>query len=129
MASPLAAGLFHRAIAQSGAFMAPTAASTDHADRMQDLTAAEDRPCPRSCARLQVSRTAPGLLPDQVVAVPAGSFLGEAPESPSGWTRGGGLPVERGEFNGGYPIVDGHASSRAHLVTSSRAALRSASRS
>ena len=79
MASPLSRGLFHRVIASSGAFMAPSSSSSGIFDRLLTLPAAEER-------GLQVSAAlaASSLQELRAVTVEA---LGAAPISaaPSRW--------------------------------------------
>ncbi|MEA2385726.1 MAG: para-nitrobenzyl esterase [Solirubrobacteraceae bacterium] len=103
MASPRAAGLFHRAIGQSGAAFGPTKPSCGVNDAMQDLEAAE-RTGVAVAGALGVSSLAGlrALTPEQLAAAPL-------PGEPGEWGMDlSPLPYRRGDFDSGYPIVDGH---------------------
>jgi para-nitrobenzyl esterase len=101
MASPLARGLFQRAIGESGAFFGPVETSSNMTDCVQSLAGAERTGLAvakalgaRSIAELR-ART-----PEELVAVQLPGGAGE-------WSNGG-VPFSRGELDGMLPIVDGH---------------------
>jgi len=104
MASPLSAGLFHRAIAGSGAFMAPPAPNSGLFDRLLDLPSAEARGVQVSDA-LGVRDLASlrALTPEAVMSASI-----PVTESPWHMTAFGG-PVGEGAADTHYPIVDGYA--------------------
>jgi para-nitrobenzyl esterase len=105
MATPLARGLFHRAIGESGAILGPVGASSGVTDAMQDLASAQDTGLAiaeglgaRSLADLR-ARSVPELLN----AEPAGADAGEQHwyyDAADWFSR-------RGALDGGFPIVDG----------------------
>ena len=104
MASPAAAGLFHRAIGQSGAAFGPAGETCGQNDLIQHLDAAErtgmrlaEALGARSAAELR------DLSPARLMSIPAPS------DEPARWTMNlGPQRMPRGSFEGGYPIVDGH---------------------
>jgi para-nitrobenzyl esterase len=108
MASPLARGLFHRVIGESGALMGPTASSTGLSDLMQDLESAERSGIALAkalgCASIEDLRRLPA---ERIAAVPPAALRAEPEDPPTAWTRGG-APVPRGSLDLSYPIVDGH---------------------
>jgi para-nitrobenzyl esterase len=103
MASPLAQGLFHRAIGQSGAMLGPVGSSSGISDTMQDLRSAEQTGLrmatalgAKSIGELR-SKSAQEILE---APLPAGAdkWVFDAAEE----------PFSRGAFDSGFPIVDGH---------------------
>ena len=107
MASPLARGLFQRAIGESGALMTPAAPSSGRGDRMQDLGSAEQTGLALGralgCGSLDELRRCPA---GDVIAVPALKLLAEPPPD-TAWLRAG-MPVHAGELDGNYPVLDGY---------------------
>lgn len=104
MASPLSKGLFHRAIAGSGAFMGPPSGSSGLFDKLLDLPSAEARGLQMSDALGAADVAALRALPaDAIMAAPI-------PMEPGAWymeALGGHLGEGAADTN--YPIVDGHA--------------------
>ncbi len=104
MASPLSKGLFHRAIAGSGAFMAPAARTSGLFDRLLDLPAAEARGVQLGDA-LDAGdiATMRALPPEAVMAAPI-------PMAAGAWhMQAIGAHIGEGVADTCYPIVDGHA--------------------
>ncbi len=107
MASPLARGLFHRAIGQSAALMAPPGPDTSLFDRMQELEPAERTGLAvqraLDCASIEDLRR---CSPEQLLSVSPTALAapGQVTESP--WERGGNQ-VLPGMLDGSYPVVDG----------------------
>lgn len=101
MSSPRAEGLFHRVIGQSGALFGPVADSCGMNDLMQDLDSAE-----RSGVALTDALGVESL--DQLREVGVAE-LHSAMRSPDGEWSVALLPVGvgPGDFDTGYPIVDG----------------------
>jgi para-nitrobenzyl esterase len=104
MASPAAAGLFHRAIGQSGAAFGPAGETCGSNDLIQDLQAAEVTGVQLSEAlgatTLEELR---GLSPERLLAARI------PPREPPRWTMDlSPEPIARGAFETGYPVVDGH---------------------
>ena len=104
MASPLAKGLFHRAIGQSGAGFGPVDRTTGTSDAIQALSDAEEsgvvlarRIGAGSIAELR-SRTAYEIQMARI---------GDGFEAGQGYDRFSALNG-RGAFDNAYPIVDGH---------------------
>lgn len=102
MSSPLARGLFHRAIAGSGGLFGPVAESVGINDLLQDLPAAE-----RSGTRLT------GLLGvrslDELRALgPAELAAAHLPAERPFRMAFLPVPVGRGDFDTAWPVVDGH---------------------
>jgi para-nitrobenzyl esterase len=104
MASPLARGLFHRAIGQSGAAFGPAGDTCGVNDLIQDLPAGE-----RTGVRLAEALGARSLeelralSPERLMAVPLPS------DEPARMTMNlGPERFGRGAFESGYPVVDGH---------------------
>jgi para-nitrobenzyl esterase len=110
MASSLARGLFHRAIGQSGGSFGPVGESTGISDSLQDLEGAER--AGRELAKRLGARTAGELRACSVEALVTADG-GGPPES---W-RFGDVPFRRGEFDCGFPIVDGEAIAEAPYDT------------
>jgi para-nitrobenzyl esterase len=103
MCSPLAHGLFHRAIAQSGAFLGARGPSMGQCDTLSDLDQAEHHGLAVADA-LGVSSLA-GLR-----AVPAHEVLA-APlplDEPDWLYDAAPGSFRRGAFDAAWPIVDGH---------------------
>lgn len=104
MASPLSKGLFHRAIAGSGAFMGPPSRDSGLFDRLLDLPSAEQR-------GVQVSEALGAASLDALRALPAEAVMAaEIPMEPGRWYMeglGGYLGEAAADTN--YPIVDGYA--------------------
>jgi para-nitrobenzyl esterase len=104
MASPLARGLFHRAIGQSGAAFGPAGDTCGQNDLIQDLPAGE-RTGVRLAEALRVRSLDElrSLSPERLMSVPLPS------DEPARWTMNlGPERFGRGSFESGYPIVDGH---------------------
>jgi para-nitrobenzyl esterase len=110
MASPLARGLFHRAIGESGGSFGPVGDSTGISDSLQDLGGAER--AGEQLAHTLAARTADDLRACSVEALLAAD-AGAAAEA---W-QFGGVPFRRGDFDSGFPIVDGHVISEAPYDT------------
>jgi para-nitrobenzyl esterase len=104
MASPLSKGLFHRVVAGSGGFFAPTSPNSGVFDRLLDLSSAE-----RRGAALADILGATSL--DHLRAMPVESIL--AVQLPTGATpwylEALGFNVGDGVSDTFYPIVDGYA--------------------
>ncbi|MEA2284734.1 MAG: para-nitrobenzyl esterase [Solirubrobacteraceae bacterium] len=103
MTSPLARGLFHRAIGQSGAAFGPTKPSCGVNDAMQDLASAE-RTGLEVAAALGATSVADlrARSPEEIMSAPLPRELGR-------WAMDlSPVPYRRGDFDSGYPIVDGH---------------------
>ena len=104
MASPLARGLFHRAIGQSGAAFGPAGETCGHNDLIQDLPSAEATGT--LLAHALGAKSADelrALAPERLLAAPL------PPREPPRWTMDlAPEPLARGAFESGYPIVDGH---------------------
>ena len=103
MASPLARGLFHRAIGQSGASLGPVGASCGITDSMQDLHHAE-----RTGLALAKSL---GVGPVEELRRLAPEVLMSPPVPTGGdlWTFDAvDAPFSRGGLDSSFPIVDGH---------------------
>jgi para-nitrobenzyl esterase len=103
MASPLARGLFHRAIGESGGAFGPVGASSAISDSMQDLAHAE-----RSGLALARALGAPSIgelrrrTPSELLAVTL------APSGEDRWRLDGSdASFSRGSLDTGFPIVDG----------------------
>ena len=103
MASPLARGLFHRAIGQSGASLGPVAASCGITDSMQDLDRAEQTG--RALAKGLGVRTL-----EELRRLPAETVMAAAvPTGDDRWTFDAvDAPFSRGALDSSFPIVDGH---------------------
>ena len=103
MASPLGRGLFHRAICQSAALMAPPGRSTGLSDRVQTLEGAHETGVALGralgCASIEELRRVSAA---DLMAVSPLKLLGE----PSPWKRDG-APVPRGALDASYPVLDG----------------------
>jgi para-nitrobenzyl esterase len=104
MASPLARGLFHRAIGQSGAAFGPAGETCGQNDLIQHLEAGE-----RTGVRLAQALGARSLgdlramSPERLMSIPVPS------DEPARWTMNlGPERMPRGSFETGYPVVDGH---------------------
>jgi para-nitrobenzyl esterase len=104
MASPLARGLFHRAIGQSGGAFGPAGETCGVNDLIQDLPAGE-----RTGVRLAEALGARtldelrSLSPERLMAVPLPS------DRPARLTMNlGPERFGRGAFETGYPVVDGY---------------------
>ncbi|KRB82199.1 amidophosphoribosyltransferase [Sphingomonas sp. Root710] len=104
MASPLSKGLFHRAIAGSGAFMGPPAQDSGLFDRPLDLPSAEAR-------GQQLSDGLGATTLDALRALPPEAIMtGAIPMEEGRWymeALGGYLGEGAADTN--YPIVDGYA--------------------
>jgi para-nitrobenzyl esterase len=103
MASPLARGLFHRAIGHSGASLGPVGASCGITDSMQDLPHAEQTG--RALAKsLGVSTV------EELRRLPAEALmLAPLPTGDDRWTFDAvDAPFSRGGLDSSFPIVDGH---------------------
>ncbi|MFD0662660.1 carboxylesterase family protein [Thermocatellispora tengchongensis] len=103
MTSPLARGLFHRAIAGSGGLFGPVAESCGINDLIQDLPAAE-----RSGVRLG------DLLgvrsPEELRALSPQRLASVHPQAERPFRMDFlPVPVGRGDFDTAWPIIDGHA--------------------
>jgi len=101
MCTPMAKGLFHRAIGQSGALFAPLAASSGTGDSIQPLDEAER-------SGLELAEALGATTSEQLRAVPARQLQLARPHQ-----SGSGEPydpshVPRGSFDTAYPIVDGY---------------------
>jgi para-nitrobenzyl esterase len=107
MASPLAKGLFHRAIGQSGALMSAAEPTVGYADMLQSLEGAEETGArvarALGCSSIDELRRRPAG--DLVAVAPEQLLAPEALETP--WRRGG-HPVAHGSLDGSYPVVDGY---------------------
>jgi para-nitrobenzyl esterase len=116
MASPLATGLFHRAIGESGALLGPVGESCNTADQMQALESAE-----RDGLALTASLGVRDL--SELRGLPAERIL-EAPFTPPGeveWIyEAAGGPFFRGAFDTAFPIVDGRLFPESPLDTYAR---------
>ena len=102
MASPLARGLFHRAIGQSGAMLGPVGASSGITDSMQDLEHAE-----RTGLALGLAVGAPTI--DELRRRSARELMAaELPTGEDRWTFDAvDAPFSRGGLDGAFPCVDG----------------------
>jgi para-nitrobenzyl esterase len=103
LASPLTAGLFHRAVGVSGAQLGPVGASGGLGDGMQDLEAAE-----RSGALVADALGAEDA--DELRRIPPAQLMLAPLPPPPGpiWEIDSGMPIGRNVFDASYPIVDGH---------------------
>ena len=104
MASPLARGLFHRAIGQSGGAFGPAGETCGVNDLIQDLPAGE-RTGVRLAEALGVRslEALRSLSPERLMAVPLPS------DEPARWSMNlGPERFGRGAFESGYPVVDGY---------------------
>ncbi len=101
--SPATQGLFHRAIAMSGAQLGPVGASGRIGDCLQDLEHAE-RSGLRVAAELRV-----GSL-DDLRKASVEALMAVPPPDDGGllWSTDAGMQVGLGVFDSAYPIVDGH---------------------
>ncbi len=103
MASPLARGLFHRAIGQSGAALGPVGASCGITDSMQDLPHAEQtgRALGRSLGAATIAELR-RRSPEQIMLAPL-------PTGDDRWTFDAlDAPFSRGALDSAFPTVDGH---------------------
>jgi len=103
MASPLARGLFHRAIGHSGASLGPVGASCGITTRLQDLPHAEQTG--RALAKsLGVSTV------EELRRLPAEALMaGAAPDGGRSLDlRRRRRSLHRGGLDSSFPIVDGH---------------------
>lgn len=101
MSSPLARGLFHRAIAGSGGLFGPLADSCGINDLLQDLPAAE-----RSGERL--TRLLDVRALDELRALSPERLAAAHPPAERPFRMAFlPVPVGRGDFDTGWPIVDG----------------------
>lgn len=101
MSTPIAKGLFHRAIGQSGALFAPPAASSGTGDSMQTLDDAE-----RSGSEL--ARALGASTSEDLRALPARQLQLARPHKSGGDEPYDPSHVPRGSFDTAYPIVDGY---------------------
>jgi para-nitrobenzyl esterase len=104
MASPLSRGLFHRAIAGSGGFFAPTAENSGVFDRLLHLPTAEQR-------GVAVVEALGATSLEQLRAMPAQAILNaQIPAADGPWFMGAvGARIGDGASDTSYPIVDGYA--------------------
>ena len=104
MASPLARGLFQRAIGESGGSFGPTASSSGITDSMQDLHSAEQTGL--ALARALGARSVADLRrlsPSELMAAAL------PPQGEDRWILDSSdVPFSRGGLDTGFPIVDGH---------------------
>ena len=110
MATPLARGLFHRAIGQSGGTFGPVGASTGISDSLQHLQGAEE--AGESLARGLGARSASELR-----ACSVDEILSTEVDAPAEAWRFGDAPFRRGAFDCGFPIVDGTVVPESPYVT------------
>jgi para-nitrobenzyl esterase len=110
MASPLARGLFHRGIGQSGGSFGPVGATTGISDSLQDLDGAER--AGGILASTLGARTAEDLR-----ACSVDELLSADSGAPAEAWRFGDVPFRRGEFDSGFPIVDGDVLPEAPYLT------------
>lgn len=112
--SPLAKGLFHRAIAQSGVGFAPTIDGPGDPAGMQSLRAAEE-------AGLELGELLGAATAKELRALPAKQLAGAVLARSAGRWRLPFLPPEvtfgLQVFDSGYPIIDGHVLPRSPLET------------
>ena len=102
IASPLARGLFHRAIAQSGALLGPVGASSEMTDSMQDLEHAE-----RTGLALAHSLRA-ATIDELRSRSPQEIMLAPLPLGADRWQFDAvDAPFSRGALDGAFPCVDG----------------------
>ncbi len=101
--SPLAEGLFHRAIAMSGSQLGPVGETGRLGDGLQDLEHAEH-------SGVRVAEALSASSADELRAIPVGEIMAVSPPDDPGprWTVDAGMPIGRGVFDSAYPIVDGH---------------------
>jgi len=104
MASPLARGLFHRAISGSGSALGRLGTSSGLSESLQDLESAE-RTGVAIAKQLGVSTLEQlrAVAPDDLMMAPAPAsgtveWFYEAPAQ----------PFARGGLDGGYPVIDGY---------------------
>lgn len=103
MSSPLADGLFAKAIAMSAGLLGPVDESNDYGDGLQDLAAAER-------TGLQFARLAGADGIAELRELPAQALLllsAGLTDGPRWVMDSAGVEVPRGAFDGVYPIVDG----------------------
>ena len=103
MASPLARGLFHRAIGHSGASLGPVGASCGITDSMQDLPHAEQ-------TGLALAKSLGVRTVEELRRLPAQALmLAPVPTGDDRWTLDAvDAPFSRGGLDSSFPIVDGH---------------------
>ncbi len=101
--SPQAQGLFHRAVAMSGAQLGPVGESGGIGDGLQDLDHAE-----RSGQRVAAALGADSL--DDLRAASVEALMAVPPPEDPGprWSVDAGMQIGLGAFDSAYPIVDGH---------------------
>jgi para-nitrobenzyl esterase len=100
MAAPAARGLFHRAIGQSGGSFGPVGESTGISDSLQNLGSAER-------AGEAFARSLGASTADELRACPVDALWSADAGAPTEAWQFGGVPFRRGEFDTGFPIVDG----------------------
>jgi para-nitrobenzyl esterase len=100
--SPLADGLFQRAIAMSGSQLGPVGETGRLGDGLQDLEHAE-----RSGVRVAEALGASSA--DDLRSASVEELMAVPPPDEPGprWTVDAGMPIGRGVFDSAYPIVDG----------------------
>jgi para-nitrobenzyl esterase len=100
MSTPLAKGLFHRAIGQSGALFAPAAPTSGTGDSIQTLDHAEQ-------SGLALARALGASTAAELRAIPARDLQLARPDQGDNTTYDPSH-VPRGAFDTAYPIVDGY---------------------
>ena len=104
LSSPLAAGLFHRAIAQSGPGASKAVQGHGHVAHLQDLASAE-------ATGVELSELVGATSVEQLRALPLEELLTpQLPRTEGVWTFDliPGAQVSLKVFDAAYPVVDGH---------------------